>query len=293
MNVKEIKPKGLFNFFKGSTFEVTAAIEEKEQFLNAVQMAAMQQKKIENINLAADEKISIPLPAEKTVEPAPSYQRPVTPEKEVVVNKSESDIEKKLDAELKLPVGYHYTYGGQFENLKEAKSKLSVAVPIALVIILFLLFFTLRSMREVFIVFTEIPLAAIGGIMALWLRGMPFSISAGVGFIALFGVVVLNGIVLINQFDEFERHGISDINRRILNGCMLRLRPVLMTAMAMIIGMLPLALSEEQNAPLGRAVIGGLMLATVATLLFVPVVFSLVHGREKNRAAAGETSHVV
>ena len=95
MNVKEIKPKGLFNFFKGSTFEVTAAIEEKEQFLNAVQMAAMQQKKIENINLAADEKISIPLPAEKTVEPAPSYQRPVTPEKEVVVNKSESDIEKK------------------------------------------------------------------------------------------------------------------------------------------------------------------------------------------------------
>lgn len=97
MNVKEIKPKGLFNFFKGSTFEVTAAIEEKEQFLNAVQMAAMQQKKIENINLAADEKISIPLPAEKTVEPAPSYQRPVTPEKEVVVNKSESDIEKKLE----------------------------------------------------------------------------------------------------------------------------------------------------------------------------------------------------
>jgi Cu/Ag efflux pump CusA len=135
-----------------------------------------------------------------------------------------------LDAELKLPTGYHYTYGGQFENLKEAKAKLSVAVPVALVIILFLLFITLRSMREVLIVFTEIPLAAIGGIIALWARGMPFSISAGVGFVALFGVVVLNGIVLINQFNEFERQGITDINRRILNGCMLRLRPVLMTA---------------------------------------------------------------
>jgi hypothetical protein len=142
-----------------------------------------------------------------------------------------ADIEKKLDTELQLPTGYHYTYGGQFKNLKEAKARLLVAVPAALIIILFLLFFTLRSMREILIVFTEIPLAAIGGILALWLRGIPFSISAGVGFIALFGVVVLNGIVLINQFDELKRKGITDINRCIINGCMERLRPVLMTAL--------------------------------------------------------------
>src|SRR5574344_1985500 len=196
-----------------------------------------------------------------------------------------SDIEKKLDAELKLPVGYHYTYGGQFENLKEAKSKLSVAVPIALVIILFLLFFTLRSMREVFIVFTEIPLAAIGGIMALWLRGMPFSISAGVGFIALFGVVVLNGIVLINQFDEFERHGISDINRRILNGCMLRLRPVLMTALVASLGFLPMAISTGDGAevqrPLATVVIGGLIIATILTLVVLPAIYKLYSKKNK------------
>ena len=196
-----------------------------------------------------------------------------------------SDIEKKLDAELKLPVGYHYTYGGQFENLKEAKSKLSVAVPIALVIILFLLFFTLRSMREVFIVFTEIPLAAIGGIMALWLRGMPFSISAGVGFIALFGVVVLNGIVLINQFDEFERHGISDINRRILNGCMLRLRPVLMTALVASLGFLPMAISTGDGAevqrPLATVVIGGLIISTILTLVVLPAIYKLYSKKNK------------
>ena len=196
-----------------------------------------------------------------------------------------SDIEHKLDAELKLPVGYHYTYGGQFENLKEAKSKLSVAVPIALVIILFLLFFTLRSLREVFIVFTEIPLAAIGGIMALWLRGMPFSISAGVGFIALFGVVVLNGIVLINQFDEFERHGISDINRRILNGCMLRLRPVLMTALVASLGFLPMAISTGDGAevqrPLATVVIGGLLISTILTLVVLPAIYKLYSKKNK------------
>src|SRR5574344_670264 len=190
-----------------------------------------------------------------------------------------ADIEQKLDAELRLPTGYHYTYGGQFENLKAAKARLSVAVPAALVIILFLLFLTLRSMREVLIVFTEIPLAAIGGILALWLRGMPFSISAGVGFIALFGVVVLNGIVLINQFDEFERHGISDINRRILNGCMLRLRPVLMTALVASLGFLPMAISTGDRAevqrPLATVVIGGLIIATILTLVVLPARYKL------------------
>ena len=190
-----------------------------------------------------------------------------------------ADIEQKLDAELRLPTGYHYTYGGQFENLKAAKARLSVAVPAALVIILFLLFLTLRSMLEVLIVFTEIPLAAIGGILALWLRGMPFSISAGVGFIALFGVVVLNGIVLINQFDEFKCKGITDVNRRIINGCMLRLRPVLMTALVASLGFLPMAISTGDGAevqrPLATVVIGGLLIATILTLVVLPAIYKL------------------
>jgi cobalt-zinc-cadmium resistance protein CzcA len=190
-----------------------------------------------------------------------------------------SDIDKKLSSGLRMPAGYHYTYGGQFENLKEAKARLSVAIPVALVIILFLLFLTLKNIREVLIVFTEIPLAAIGGIFALWLRGMPFSISAGVGFIALFGVVVLNGIVLINQFNDFERHGITDINRRILNGCMLRLRPVLMTALVASLGFLPMAVSTGDGAevqrPLATVVIGGLIIATILTLIVLPAIYKL------------------
>lgn len=189
------------------------------------------------------------------------------------------DIEEKLTNEFKLPTGYYYTYGGQFENLKEAKSRLSIAVPVALLIIFFLLFLTLKSMREVLIVFTEIPLAAIGGIVALWLRGMPFSISAGVGFIALFGVVVLNGIVLINQFNDYERQGITDINQRIINGCMHRLRPVLMTALVASLGFLPMAISNSDGAevqrPLATVVIGGLFIATILTLIVLPSIYKL------------------
>jgi cobalt-zinc-cadmium resistance protein CzcA len=140
-------------------------------------------------------------------------------------------------------------------------------------------------MREVLIVFTEIPLAAIGGIIALWARGMPFSISAGVGFIALFGVVVLNGIVLINQFNEFERQGITDINRRILNGCMLRLRPVLMTALVASLGFLPMAISTGDGAevqrPLATVVIGGLIIATILTLVVLPAIYKLYSRKKK------------
>lgn len=134
-------------------------------------------------------------------------------------------------------------------------------------------------MREVLIVFTEIPLAAIGGIVALWLRGMPFSISAGVGFIALFGVVVLNGIVLINQFNDYEKQGITDINQRIINGCMHRLRPVLMTALVASLGFLPMAISNSDGAevqrPLATVVIGGLFIATILTLIVLPSIYKL------------------
>lgn len=187
------------------------------------------------------------------------------------------DIQNILDKELKLPAGYYYTYGGQFQNLKEAKDRLMVAVPLALLLILFLLYATLKSVKESLFVFSAIPLSAIGGIWALWLRDMPFSISAGVGFIALFGVAVLNGIVLIGQFNIFEKEGITDIQKRVIDGCMLRLRPVIMTALVASLGFLPMALSNGDGAevqrPLATVVIGGLLTATVLTLVVLPSIY--------------------
>jgi len=187
------------------------------------------------------------------------------------------EIESLLDNRLELPEGYYYTYGGQFENLNAAKSRLAVAVPLALAIILLLLYATVKNLRETLMVFTAVPLSAIGGIIALWLRGMPFSISAGVGFIALFGVAVLNGLVLIGQFNQFEREGVADIGRRITDGCMLRLRPVVMTALVASLGFLPMALSHGDGAevqrPLATVVIGGLASATILTLLVLPAIY--------------------
>jgi cobalt-zinc-cadmium resistance protein CzcA len=189
------------------------------------------------------------------------------------------DIQNILDKELKLPVGYYYAYGGQFQNLQEAKNRLMVAVPLALLLILFLLYTTLKSVKESLFVFSAIPLSLIGGIWALWLRDMPFSISAGVGFIALFGVAVLNGIVLIGQFNAFEKEGIIDVKERIIKGCMVRLRPVLMTALVASLGFLPMALSTSDGAevqrPLATVVIGGLLTATVLTLFVLPSIYKV------------------
>ncbi|MDR0687819.1 MAG: CusA/CzcA family heavy metal efflux RND transporter [Prevotellaceae bacterium] len=189
------------------------------------------------------------------------------------------DIQSILDEELKLPAGYYYTYGGQFQNLREAKDRLMVAVPLALLLILLLLYATLKSVGESLLVFTAIPLSLIGGIWALWLRGMPFSISAGVGFIALFGVAVLNGIVLIGQFNAFEKDGIADVKERIIKGCMARLRPVLMTALVASLGFLPMALSTSDGAevqrPLATVVIGGLLTATALTLFVLPSIYKI------------------
>ena len=187
------------------------------------------------------------------------------------------DIQNILDKEFKLPAGYYYTYGGQFQNLKEAKDRLMVAVPLALLLILFLLYATLKSVKESLFVFSAIPLSAIGGIWALWLRDMPFSISAGVGFIALFGVAVLNGIVLIGQFNIFEKEGMTNIRERVIEGCMLRLRPVIMTALVASLGFLPMALSTGDGAevqrPLATVVIGGLLTATALTLVVLPSIY--------------------
>lgn len=187
------------------------------------------------------------------------------------------EIQDILERELKLPAGYYYTYGGQFQNLKEATGRLAVAVPVALALILCLLFATLRNVKETLFVFTAIPLSLIGGIFALYLRGMPFSISAGVGFIALFGVAVLNGIVLIGQFNAFEKEGISDVRRRVMAGCELRLRPVIMTALVASLGFLPMALSHGDGAevqrPLATVVIGGLVTSTILTLVVLPAIY--------------------
>lgn len=187
------------------------------------------------------------------------------------------EIQDLLDTSLVLPPGYYYTYGGQFQNLKQAKDRLMIAVPLALLFILCLLYATLKSLKEALFVFSAIPLSAIGGIWALWLRDMPFSISAGVGFIALFGVAVLNGIVLIGQFNTFQKEGITDIRKRIIDGCMLRLRPVIMTALVASLGFLPMALSNGDGAevqrPLATVVIGGLLTATLLTLVVLPSIY--------------------
>lgn len=187
------------------------------------------------------------------------------------------EIRQKLDKKLKLPAGYYITYGGQFENLVEASARLSIAVPVALLLIFVLLYFTFHSMKQSILIFTAIPFSAIGGVFALWLRDMPFSISAGVGFIALFGVAVLNGIVLIGYFNQLKAEGLNDVVHRIHEGTKVRLRPVILTAAVASLGFLPMALSTSAGAevqkPLATVVIGGLISATLLTLIVLPILY--------------------
>jgi len=189
-----------------------------------------------------------------------------------------TEIQSTLDKDVVLPSGYYFTYGGQFENLKAANARLMVAVPLALALIFILLFFTFGSVSQAALIFVAIPLSAIGGIWALQLRGMPFSISAGIGFIALFGVAVLNGIVLIGYFNQLKKEGVKDLKSRILKGTEVRLRPVIMTASVASLGFLPMALSTSGGAevqrPLATVVIGGLISATILTLIILPILYS-------------------
>ena len=181
---------------------------------------------------------------------------------------------RDVESKVRLPEGYYYTYGGEFQNLQSAVQRLAIVVPVALVVILMLLYATVKNVRETLFVFSAIPLAAIGGVWALWLRGMPFSISAGVGFIALFGVAVLNGIVLIGQMNQLQA---LPLGERITRSCMTRLRPVLMTALVASAGFLPMALSQGDGAevqrPLATVVIGGLVTSTLLTLLVLPAIY--------------------
>lgn len=187
------------------------------------------------------------------------------------------ELQDKVNQELKFSLGYFVTYGGAFENLNQAKDRLMVAVPISLALIYILLFFAFHSFKESLLIYTAIPLSAIGGIFLLALRGMPFSISAGIGFIALFGVSVLNGIVLISEFNRLKKAGETDLKKIVLKGSRLRLRPVLMTASVASLGFLPMAISQgagaEVQRPLATVVIGGLLIATFLTLFVLPILF--------------------
>ncbi len=197
------------------------------------------------------------------------------------------DMQKKIEADVKLPIGYYVTYGGQFENLKEATQRLTIAVPVALLMILILLYLTFSSMKQALLIFSAIPLSAIGGVIALWVRDMPFSISAGIGFIALFGVAVLNGIVLISTFNQLAKEGVHDIFERVRQGTMIRLRPVLMTASVASLGFLPMSLSNgagaEVQRPLATVVIGGLISATALTLIVLPALYILFNRKRKRK----------
>ncbi len=191
------------------------------------------------------------------------------------------EINRKLSENLALPPGYYLTYGGQFENLENALRRLKVAVPIALILILILLFFTFNSVKYALLIFTAVPLSAVGGVLALWIRGMPFSISAGVGFIALFGVAVLNGIVLISYYNDLRKEGVKNINYIIIKGACTRLRPVLITAVTDILGFLPMAISisagAEVQRPLATVVIGGLISSTMLTLIILPILYGMMN----------------
>ena len=189
------------------------------------------------------------------------------------------DVQFIINRDIDLPTGYTIDYGGQFENLRSASARLKFAVPIALVLIFVLLYFAFDSIRDALIIYSAIPMSAVGGVFLLFIRDMPFSISAGVGFIALFGIAVLNGIVLIEEFKDLKAHGVSDINERIILGTKNRLRPVLLTASAAALGFLPMAISNSAGAevqrPLATVVIGGLISATALTLVVLPVLYAL------------------
>ncbi|MDO6430235.1 CusA/CzcA family heavy metal efflux RND transporter [Flavitalea sp. BT771] len=206
------------------------------------------------------------------------------------------ELQEKVSRELHLPAGYYITYGGQYENLQAASRRLSIALPIALLLIFLMLFFAFGRIKYSLLIFSAIPLSAIGGVLALWARGMPFSISAGVGFIALFGVAVLNGIVLISEMNRLKEQGMGDARKIIFYATEVRLRPVLMTAAVASLGFLPMALSDgagaEVQRPLATVVIGGLVTSTLLTLLVLPTLYLMIEksGRSKKSRNPGKLS---
>jgi len=194
-----------------------------------------------------------------------------------------TEIKSKLDANLELPSGYFIRYGGAFENLERASNRLQTVVPIALLLIFVLIYFALKSLPQTLMIYIAIPMATIGGVVALWLRDMPFSISAGVGFIVLFGVAVLNGLVMISGLNELKEEGVTNLKDRIIEGTKRRIRPIMLTAFTDVLGFLPMAISASAGAevqrPLATVVIGGLLTSTLLTLFILPILYHWVENK--------------
>ncbi|MGM0408531.1 MAG: CusA/CzcA family heavy metal efflux RND transporter, partial [Bacteroidota bacterium] len=188
-----------------------------------------------------------------------------------------TDIRSRIEGNIDLDAGYYINYGGQFENLENASKRLQLAVPISLLLIFIFLHFAFKSIKDAVMIFTAVPLSAVGGVLLLWIRGMPFSVSAGIGFIALFGVAVLNGIILIEYLKELKEQGMTDMRELILKATRERLRPVLLTAVSTAVGFLPMAISTSAGAevqrPLATVVIGGLVTSTMLTMILLPILF--------------------
>ncbi|MEY2940729.1 MAG: hypothetical protein RJA67_414 [Bacteroidota bacterium] len=300
LNVNEVN-SAIKMTFAGETAGIV--MEGEKRFDLVVRMDSVHRKDIQNlrelyIDLPSGSQIPLQEVADVSYENAPleisrdNTHRRITIGINVRGRDVESvvaDIQKVMKDKIVLPAGYYVTYGGTFENLQAAKSRLALVVPIALALIFVLLFFTFQSFLEAAIIYLAIPLSAIGGIVALWLRGMPFSVSAGIGFIALFGVAVLNGIVLLSFFKQLADEGLS-VEERLKKGLELRFRPVIMTAAVASLGFLPMALSHSPGAevqrPLATVVIGGLITATFLTLVVIPVVYSIVMGRKEQKLNA-------
>ncbi|VAW20772.1 Cobalt-zinc-cadmium resistance protein CzcA; Cation efflux system protein CusA [hydrothermal vent metagenome] len=207
------------------------------------------------------------------------------------------EIQATLDEKLELPTGYYIRYGGAFENLERASERLSMVVPLALALIFMLVFFAVKSFKQTLMIYVAVPFAAVGGIFSLFLRDMPFSISAGVGFIVLFGVAVLNGLVLISGFNELKAEGKLHINEIIKRGSIRRIRPILLTASTDILGFLPMAVSSSAGAevqrPLATVVIGGMLTSTLLTLVVLPVLYRWVESGRKKKLRMPKLSTAV
>jgi heavy metal efflux system protein len=193
------------------------------------------------------------------------------------------EAERRLHEKVKVPENYIVEFGGQFKNLQEARARLTVVVPSALVLIFTLIFLAFGSLRQALLVYSGIPLAVTGGVLALWLRGMPFSITAAVGFIALSGVAVLNGLVMIASFNQLRDEGKSVLDA-VLEGSLMRFRPVLMTALVASLGFVPMAIATgagaEVQRPLATVVIGGILSSTFLTLVLLPVLYQWAEKRK-------------
>ena len=276
--------------------KATILYEESRRFDVVVKLQTIDNQKLEDIgslSVSTENGSQIPLRmlADIEIKTAPMAVNRENGERSVNVNlnirgrdvaTTVADIQQIVDTKVKLPQGYRITYGGQFENLENARTRLALVVPAALLMILLLLYLSFGTFKESILIFSAIPFAAVGGIFALEMRGMPFSISAGVGFIALFGVAVLNGMVLIGYFKQLHLEGRENINSRILRGAIDRFRPVIMTATVASLGFLPMALAAgagaEVQKPLATVVIGGLITSTILTLVLLPVLYAIFIG---------------